>query len=676
MKKLYPNYIPLFRVMDTKDAGGKAGGKKIADIGQPIYRLGGSGRQITSPFENAVVYAERMVSIADKIRVGGMIADAAKHYGGVGDIIEKVPPDIVAKSATLKALQEQLLNANVNLDAADLNSMITIFENVYRGSSKDNIIVLWRDGKQEMYQVDPDVYRALTNLDQQFQLPKVLDWIFGKPARLLRLATTGLRAGFSMITNPLRDTMTSVMQTRTEGFQGTLPGKIADNIAGIYWDLAGTESARLFKAGGGEMGQPLGIDRVFLQEAVHEMLAKTPRQKVMNWARHPVDSLRQLFSITELGPRLAEFVRVAKARGWKGEGHRMTFEQYLDAQMAAADVTVDFRQGGWLSMWLNRITAFHNANMQGPVQMVQAFKRKPAETTAKGILWLTLPTLGLWWANKDKDWYRDMSDFEKFGYWHIDVNGTVLRIPRPFEWGILFASIPEALIEWAYKQDPQYVKDVMGQSFQILTPPIVPSAVTPITETIFNWDTFRRRPVVSRGMQYLRPEDQSYTTTTETAKKLGQILGVSPASIEFLMAGYTGTMSTEIIRAGESALRSAGLLTKKGARPGELSDIPVVGRLFLRPNTTKVFDEFYSKVEALNQTHSSAKLHGTKMLPSEARQRVVFNSSVKRLKDLRERSRKVIDNVAISDAQKRTNLQLIQDKMVRVAKLALKQNEK
>jgi len=655
MKALYPNYIPLFRAMEgTQKAGG---GKGIADIPSPMQRLKGSGRQIISPLENAIVQGERIVGVADKIRIGRMMADASEHYSGAGKIIEKVSPGMTASSATVETLKSQLKKAGIEFDSADMDSVISIYENVYRGSSKDNVIVLWRKGKQEMYQVDPDVYRALTNLDQQFQLPKVVDWIFGKPTRLLRLSTTGLRAGFSMITNPLRDLFTSVMQTRTKGYAGSLPGKVADNIAGIMHDIMGTEAARLFKAGGGEMGQPLAIDRVFTQEAVSELLAKTPKQKILNWSKHPIESARKGLSITELGSRLGEFERILKQKGWK-EGQPLTLEQYLDAQMAASDVTVDFRQGGWLGMWMNRITAFHNASVQGPLQFSQAFQRNAVGTTAKGLLWLTLPTIGLWWQNKDKQWYKDLPAYEKYGYWHIEVGDTVLRIPRPFEWGVVFASIPEAMLEAAYAKDPSYINDVIGQSFQMLAPPVVPTAAAVPAETFFNWDTFRRRPIVSKGMEYMKPEDRSYTTTTETAKQLGHLFGVSPAKIEFLAGGFTGGLSTEAVRAVE------GLVSGKASRPKELADLPVVGRLFLRPNTTKRFDEFYVKAEELNQEFASAKFHGKTMAWEAQAKRRAFNSTITVLSDLRKEAKQVIENMNLSSSAKRTKLQDIQDRML------------
>jgi hypothetical protein len=671
MKQLYPNYIPLFRYMEGTPPGGGGGGKQLADIGQPIKHLKGSGRQIISPLENSMIQAERIVAMADKIRVMRMMADASEHYQGAGEIIEKVSPGMKTTSASIDVLKNQLEKAGLDTSGADMDSVLTIYENIYKGSNKDNVVVLWRNGKQEMYQVRPDIYRVVTAMDQQFQLPRVLDWIFGKPARMIRLTTTGLRAGFSMITNPLRDTMTSVMQTRTKGYSGSLPGKISENIAGIYHDILGTEMARLFKAGGGEMAQPLAIDRVFRQEMLQELLAKTTKQKALNWSKHPIDSLRQLFSITELGPRLAEFERILKQSGWR-EGQKITFEQYLDAQMAAADVTVDFRQGGWLSMWLNRVTPFHNANMQGPVQMVQAFKRAPAESMAKGMLYFTLPTLALWWANKDKDWYKNMPDFEKYGYWHIPIGKTIIRVPRPFEWGVLFASIPEAMAQMAYEQDAKRFTDMAAQAFQIMMPPIVPSAVSIPSETIFNYDTFRRRPIVSRGMEYLKPEDRFSMTTTESAKEMGKLFGVSPAKIEFLMSSFTGGLSTETLQATENAIRMI-LGTEKGARPQELSDLPIIGRLFLRPGVTRIFDDFYSQAEKLNQSHASAEAHGISLPFSEMQQRYIFNASIEQLQFFRKESREIIDNAQMPDELKRTELQRIQNEMIKLAENALGQ---
>jgi len=306
--------------------------------------------------------------------------------------------------------------------------------------------------------------------------------------------------------------------------------------------------------------------------------------------------------------------------------------------------------------------------------MVQAFKRSPIESIAKGLLYFTLPTLALWWVNKDEDWYKNMPDFEKYGYWHIPIGGTIIRVPRPFEWGVLFASIPEAMFQAAYEKDPKRIMEMAGQAMQIMMPPVIPSSIAVPTETIFNWDTFRRRPIVSRGMEYLKPEDRFYTSTTESAKELGKLMRVSPAKIEFLMSSFTGSLSTETLRAAEGLTQKMGA-EGKGTRPRELSDLPVIGRLFLRPGLSRTMDIFYSKTEELNQAYSSSKLHKTPFPRKDASQRRFNNRTVERLQELRKRSRKIIEDTKISDDEKRIQLQALQERMEQTATRALERGK-
>jgi len=561
----------------------------------------------------------------------------------MGEFIEPVSPDMIPSSAPLSAIKKQLEDAGVSLDEADMDAAITIFQNMYRPDAKDNVIVLWRKGKRQMYQVAPDVYRAMTAIDQQFQLSKILDIVLGVPTRMIRLGATGLRPAFSMITNPLRDVMTATMQTRTTGWQGQLPSVVVRSVGGIVHDIMGTETARLFKAGGGEMAQPLSIDRQFTQEALHEILAVRPKDKVLNWSRHPVDTMRELFSVTELGPRLAEFEAILRQKGWK-PGQDVTFEQYVSAQAAAADVTVDFREGGSYAMWINRLVAFFNASIQGPNRFVQAMRQRPISTTLKAIAWITLPSVILWWRNKDEEWYKNLPAHEKARYWHVKIGKSIIRIPKPFEPGMIFGTSVEGMLDSWYNNDPKYAKEALQQTAWGLVPPVVPSAIKPVVEVAANRDFFRDAPIVSQSLQNQRPEDQYYDRTSETARKVGKLFGVAPANVEHLIYGYTSGLGMSAINAGEDVLRSAGVLPKKGQSPPMLADMPVIGRLFLRETTTRVFDDFYTKLAELNADSGSARAGKAEGLnPKDSLLRNRMEAVSDRLADIRKEMKKDLE---------------------------------
>ena len=663
MRAMYPHYVPLMRVMEDAGVLG-GGGKKLADLPNVIHHLKGSGRKIYSPLESSIIYAERLIGLADKIRVGKMLYDASEHYGGTGEFLEEVSPKMLRKTVDLQRIKGDLQKAGVDLSLADMDATITIFENLYRGDRKDNIISLYIDGKPKLFQVSPDIYRAMTGMTNLYQLPPVLEWLLAKPARLKRLTTTGLQPGFSLVTNPLRDVMTSIMQTRTGLVRGSLPAKVYDNILAAFDQFTNDEVAQLWAAGGGELAQPLGLDRIFTRHLLDEMLARTPTEKILNWSKHPVDTMRQLFSLPEAAPRIAEFTRVIKSLGWK-PGQPLTIEQWLAGQIAAADVTVDFRQGGTFSMWLNRMVAFHNVSLQDPLQVVRAFKRHPGKTMLSGLLWITIPTLLLWLKNKDEPWYQELSPWERWGYFHIKTpNGVVIRLPKPFLWGVLFSSIPEAIVDHVYTQNDQTVREMIEQSLRSIAPPIIPTTAIGTTEVAYGkggWDFFRGRQIESQELQQLPTAERAYQSTTQLARHLGKLFNVSPVKIEHLIQSYAASIPIDAVRTVEQFGK------KKPERPTELADLPVVGRLFLRSTSTGTIDRFYKNMESIDQIAKSRKVAGLNYAIAR-NVGSVMDTKARRLGDIREEVRRVTKDDAMSLSKKTATLLALHNQMLRVAR--------
>lgn len=85
-----------------------------------------------------------------------------------------------------------------------MDAMLTMFSQEFMGDAKDNIVVLYENGKPQMYYVRPDLYRVLMAVDKPAKLPALLDQTMGRVARAIRLGTTGLRPGFSLLTKPIR----------------------------------------------------------------------------------------------------------------------------------------------------------------------------------------------------------------------------------------------------------------------------------------------------------------------------------------------------------------------------------------------------------------------------------------------------------------------------------------
>jgi hypothetical protein len=650
MKEMYPNYISLARHMDSEfapAAGG--GGGRYANLPRGVRRLKGSGRQILPPLESALAYAERIIGLADKIRVSKMLVEASKKYNTLGDTVEKVDPKDVAMSTRLRSLERQLNDAGADLSNADMDALLTVFSQEFTGDAKDNILVIYENGKPQLYYVRQDLYRALMAVDKPARLPAVIDKTFGRVARAIRLGTTGLKPGFSLLTNPLRDIQTALFQTE---YQPRNPFSIALNAAqGLVEDITGSEVAQLWESGGGPMAQPLGIDRKFLKETVQELLAQSPKAKIINWMSHPVDSLRSLFSISEAAPRIAEFRAALYEMGWR-PGKEVTFEQYVKAQLAAANVTVDFSEGGALAMWVNQIIPFFNATIQGPHRMASSIRNHPVASISSAVLWLTVPTLALWYKQKDEEWYKNLTPMERYRYWHIRIPGTdtTLRIPKPFEWGHIFASMPEGAAQSIVDKDPEAISESAGTMLEDLTPSVLPGLLEAPIEISANKDFFFDRPLIPERLKRLDTKDQYNPYTTETAKAIGGLLGVSPIYVEHLAGGWTGGLATQAAGAVESI---AGVVSKKTQRSitGGPSTLPVVGRLFLSNLHNRQFDDFYTRLEKLEQKHASLKLRG-KSDPSITMLKFMQDRS-KDLAEIRNESRTILADDSLTDDQKR-----------------------
>lgn len=592
-------YIPLKRAFEEMSTPGA--GKGYANLPTPIKRIKGSGRDIINPLESMIQQTEQIIAVADKARVARTLIELSEQHPGSGRWVEKVAPPAEAARAELESLRKQIEEAGGDLSNADMDAVLTLFSQGKQYYGKDNIVSIFRNGKREFFEVDPEIYRALLGLDK-LTLPWFVDALFGAPARAVRLGATGIRAGFALITNPIRDVQTYALQSD----YNTNPARA---WRAIYREMrGGGESGKLFRASGGEIAQPLGLDRKTLQNTVNEILADDAKSKALNAVKHPVEALRELMSFTEAGPRLAEFEAVmekyrpqiedALRSGDNVKAKELRENAAVEAANAAADVTVNFRRAGWLAQILNQFIPFFNPAIQGLTKAGRTMMLHPVRTGIRATAMLTAPTLALWMLNKDEEWYKNLPDWQRYGFWNFKIGDTIYRLPKPFEWGYLFAGIPEATANSIYQKDPEVFKGLGWEMGGAATPDVVPALVKPMAEAYFNWDMFRSRPVVSRSQEDLLPQEQFTPYTSTVAKELGDILNVSPSKIDHLLSGYTGGLATDILRGLPTEIK-------------EKSDMPIIGRLFVRASDVgfngKNVQKFYDMYKELTSIHRTVR---------------------------------------------------------------------
>ena len=568
MRDLNPVYIPLKRSFEEQAATGT--GKALANVPSPIKRIKGSGRPIIDPLESMIAQTTQIISTANRTRIFRALDDLAQNTPGLGSWIREVPVPKQAMKTTVDALKKQLEDAGLDVSDASLDQILTVYGNAPLGGAKDNVVVGWRNGEQFARELDPQLYKAVMQLDYVPQ--NLFLKFFGAPARFKRLFITGLNPAFSLVTNPIRDAMTFSIQSRYT--KGT-PVAIA---RGLYRKYQVNEISDLYKRSGVDMSASIGMDRNSLRRTVGDLLSNDKKSKAMNIVKHPVEVMRDILAFSESGPRRAEFEGAFKNLE-KQYGNKA--DAFIGATVAAKDVTTDFTRAGHYAKYANALIPFFNASIQGADKFARTAASQPIKTGLWG-LGVASATIGLWSLNKDQKWYRDLEPWEKAAFWHFEAgknpDGTprVVRVPRPFEYGLLFAGLPQATFDKWNAEYPEAINDWVKTSIEQVSPDVLPAAISPALEDAANYNFFLDRQIVPEYMKSKSPDSQYFKSTPQTYRKLGELLGWSPLRLQHSIEGYAGNLPTQIARSIEN----------KGEAK-QAADLPIAGRFFSRVNEDK-----------------------------------------------------------------------------------------
>ena len=592
-------YIPLKRSFERGEieSAFTGVGNKIAHPGSPIKKIKGSGRAVVNPLQSVIQNTAQIISASDKTRIIRAIVKLVESKEGFGNWVENIPIPKVPVKITLESMKKSLSDVGIDVDNnVDMEQILTFYTNGRQYSGKDNVISFWHDGKMKLYELDPDLYKTLKAIDK-VQLPPIIDFIFGKPARAVRAGATGYRAGFALITNPMHDIFGMALQTEYAR-AATTPYISMRAIIKRIKGRKNDKIVKLFKRSGVEFGNFVGIDRKNLQSAVDSVLGSPARMKEFNIVEHPIQALsiilrsihfygrkfiegyKQTISVTESGPRLAEFEAAYKTleKKW-GE---KSIGAFIGASNAAADVTINFRRAGVWGQTLNQMIPFFNSVVQSPFKFGRYVRAHPVKAALKGMVGLTLPTLTLWWLHKDDEWYKEMPAWLKYGFFHFPLGGTgdkpavIIRIPRPFVWSTVFSATPEMIWNFLYDKDAGELKKTMKHLTFETAPPMLPQSIKVPVELWANYDFFRDRNIDPYwDIEQKNPEDRYSPYTSETAKFIGKQFSLSPRKIEHAIGSSTGGLGMDLIRAGEGSV----------GKIKQPADIPVAGRLFVRKKT-------------------------------------------------------------------------------------------
>lgn len=571
--------VPFYRVMEYESSR-YMGGKKIGgNIGSPIKRLKGSEREIIDPLEGIIKDTYAIINAAERNNVGIAMAKLSKQDKELARLFEQVSAPMKPTTVNIQEIIK-VMNRSVGLkdDATvpDFPEMADVIATIFRPTQDKgpNMLNVNFGDKSLVFQVDPDLFKAIQGLNEE-DIGMVLR-LLAMPAKMLRAGAT-LTPDFS-IRNPIRDQFSAFVYSK----YWFKPG--IDLVSGVMEMFKRGDVYDLWRMSGGQHSMMVSMDRTKLQQNLKDLTSGKLRN-TLKYIKNPIEALRIISEIGEQATRLAEMKNaLAKSKN------------PIESAFASREVTLDFARKGAKTKALNMIIAFWNANVQGTDKMIRSFKEAPFRTLTKTLLGITLPSILLYLANRKDPRYKETPQWQKDLFWiiltepgTINVGGKeisysgIWRIPKPFELGIIFGSIPERILESIDNNDPQAIDQLWQSVSNGASPGFIPTSLIPIIENITNYSFFLDRPIVSEGKQGLPPEYQANTYTSETAKVIGETLHLSPAKIDNLIQGYTGGLGRYAINGLDNILKGTGLRKVPTEPAKTIEDWPVLKAFLVRP---------------------------------------------------------------------------------------------
>lgn len=221
----------------------------------------------------------------------------------------------------------------------------------------------------------------------------------------------------------------------------------------------------------------------------------------------------------------------------------------------------------------------------------------------------------------DDEDYKNLPDYVKDTNLLVKIPGTstFIPIPKPFEAGLFFMTIPQKFvaIEMGNKTTRDLMKTFTSQIAGTIGVNPVPQIVAPLVENYINLDLYTGQPVVSEGKERLAPFLQYDGRTTALSRMIGDTLGISPAKMENILTGYGGPLGTYLLYAMSVSLNNTLNAAGSGYQimPTEVSTWPGV-RAFMVDAQTKtpqaVADayEMFREVDTVNRTLSRLRKTG------------------------------------------------------------------
>jgi hypothetical protein len=461
------------------------------------------------------------------------------------------------------------------------------------------VVTVLENGKPVSYDVADQLFIDAVKSLNMPELPFLS--FFAAPANLLRNLVTK-DPGF-MMANLMRDSLSAWV---TSGAKMT---PIASTISNFGKAIGGKDPAYLALRNAGVIGGyefAAGVENsgIILGESLRRATGtQTGTEKALKPFTSLWRGLEKGTEASDAATRMAVYKATLEKTGNEAEAIYRAME------------VMNFNRKGNLAIVriLTAAVPFLNARMQGLDVFYRAAFGKMATADAaaiqksffiRGATLMALTSM-YWFLTHDEEEYLNQEQETRDNNWLFPSAG--IRIPIPFEVGVLFKVVPERILEYFFGNDTG--KD-MADSFKrnlistfAFNP--IPQTVLPLVEARTNYSFFTMRPIVGQGMENVAKEYQMAPNTSEAAKKLGGILGESPIIVDHIMKGYTGSLGMYAIDLIDAVLFSNDASPKPAKR---FEQMPVIKRFIVDKQAKGTVTAYYDLKNSVDEVVRTVNL--------------------------------------------------------------------
>lgn len=339
---------------------------------------------------------------------------------------------------------------------------------------------------------------------------------------------------------------------------------------------------------------------------------------------------------------------------------------------------------------LSTMVPFMNAQIQGLNVLYQAFtgkmpfseKLKVKQKLMQRAIMMAGFTMLYASMMQDDEGYQNANDDEKYGNWFFPnpFGEEPIKVPIPYEVGLLFKAIPEALVNTMWGDDK--ARDSMsaiGKMAWSSVPISGPQGIKPLLEVALNHSFFTGRAIDSDRMMQYEPGERYNERTSEIAKMVGGTLNISPNKLEYLIRGYTGSLPIALASVANPIIRGGEVGEQPDTKGMLSSETPLIGSFFQAKDAGGLINKAYKDMNEIVQTKQTYEKMIEEGREKEADDYLTANADMiamgtfagafrKKMGDLTKAERNVRADQTMNGAQKRAELDAIRQDKIALAK--------